>query len=234
MKLDVSLRHAARSYLPGSAAALTPARKSRLSTPLMKKAEAPALIAIRRTDGSSLAVSTMTRVEGETRRSRVCTSNPLICGIRMSITATSGQCAAACSKNAIGSVKASTFQPAESRSRRVALRIEVSSSSRYTAAVSLLSASILISHAQNRTRLARWFCARNQNESVFTHNITHGTTLACQSSGTQLDLSPGFGHWGHFSFLQYYHYLSNGGNPELLHYVGTMRLDFFFGHSPPT
>ena len=32
----------------------------------MKKAEAPAFIAIRRTDGSSLAVNTITRVEGET------------------------------------------------------------------------------------------------------------------------------------------------------------------------
>jgi len=29
------------AILPGSAAALTPARKSQLSTPLMKKAEAP-------------------------------------------------------------------------------------------------------------------------------------------------------------------------------------------------
>ena len=37
------------------------------------------------------------------------------------------------------------FQPAESRSRRVALRIEASSSSRYTAAASLLIATMFIS-----------------------------------------------------------------------------------------
>src|SRR4029450_279941 len=125
----------------------------------------------------------------------------------MSITATSGQRIAACSKNAIGSVKVSTFQPVESRSRPVDFRIEESSSSRYT--VSLLSATILISHAQNRARITRWFCARNQNGSVFRRNITHATTLACQSSGTQSDLSPGFGRWKHFRFLQYYHELSH-------------------------
>ena len=136
----------------------------------MKKAEAPAFIAIRRTDGSSLAVSIMTRVDGETLRNLVCTSSPFIFGIRMSITARLGRCIAACSKNAIGSVKISTlFQPAESRSRRVALRIEASSSSRYTAAVSWLSATIfyLPDHTQNRIRIRKWFCQmREQNRNV--------------------------------------------------------------------
>src|SRR5205809_4074683 len=65
--------------------------------------------------------------------------------MRISITATSGQSIAARSKNANGSVKASTFQPIESRRRLVAFRIEGSSSSRYTATVSLLSATISIS-----------------------------------------------------------------------------------------
>src|SRR5438552_11604266 len=79
--------------------------------------------------------------------------------------------------------------------------------------------------------MARWFCARNQNRSVFKRNITHATTLACQSSGTQLDLSPGSNDGRHFSFLQYYHELSDRSYTELLHYVGTMRLDGLFGHS---
>src|SRR5262249_22871278 len=78
----------------------------------------------------------------------------------MSITATSGKCIAACCKNAFGSVKVSTFQPAESRSRAVDLRIEESSSSRYTANVSLLSATMfdLSHHIQNRVRLCEWSC----------------------------------------------------------------------------
>src|SRR6266404_7103210 len=109
----------------------------------------------------------------------------------ISITATSGQCFAACSKNAIGSVKVSTlFQPAESRSRPVDLRIEESSSSRYT--VSLLSATILNLPAHNRIRVPkRSGFVPQQNGSVVRGNSRHATTLACQISETQSDLSPG-------------------------------------------
>ena len=44
-------------------------------------------MALERTDGSSLLVRMMTRVEGEALRSRACTSSPFMAGIKMSITA---------------------------------------------------------------------------------------------------------------------------------------------------
>ena len=58
--------------------------------------------------------------------------------------------------------------------------------------------------------------------------------FAPRTTGTQLDLSPGFGHRRHFSFLQYYHELSDRSYAQLLHYVGAMGLDGFFGHSQLT
>src|SRR6266550_7323337 len=137
----------------------------------------------------------------------------------ISITATSGKCFAACSKNAIGSVKVFTLiQPAESRSRPVDLRIEESSSSRYT--VSLLSATILNlpDHNQNRIRVPkRSGFVPHQNRSVVRGNSRHATTLACQISETQSDLSPGSDHRRHFRFLQHTHKLGYRRNPELLH-----------------
>src|SRR5438034_11479200 len=51
----------------------TPARQSAFSTPLIKNAQAPTFMAVARTEGSSLPVRIMTRVEGETLRSRACT-----------------------------------------------------------------------------------------------------------------------------------------------------------------
>jgi hypothetical protein len=74
----------------------------------------------------------MTRVEGETLRRRVCTSNPFMVGILMSITATRGRRAVAYSRKANGSLKGFAFQPAESRRRLAAFRTDGSSSSRHT------------------------------------------------------------------------------------------------------
>ena len=65
-------------------------------------------------------------------------------------------------------------------------------------------------------------------------SVTHPSLLACQPGAAQSDLSPGSGEWRHFTLLQDYHELRDRGDPELLHYVGTMSLDGFFGHSQLT
>ena len=115
-----------------------PARSSSFPADLRKKAAAPNFIALERTDGSSLLVRMMTRVEGEALRSRVCTSSPFMAGSTMSITANRGWRIVAYSRKAIGSLKGSTFQPAESRRRHAAFRTDGSSSSRHTTEVCLL------------------------------------------------------------------------------------------------
>src|SRR5262252_8629760 len=135
----------------------------------------------------------MTLVEGETRRKRVWTSSPLISGIRMSIIARSGQSVAACSKNVLGSVKALTCQPTESRSRLVALRTERSSSSRNTDTGSLLSVTILnvSGYMQIASRYRNGSDFGGQNGSLLRRNVRHTTTLASQATRLQSDLSPG-------------------------------------------
>lgn len=115
-----------------------PARSFSFPTHLRKKAEAPDPSAFERTDGSSLLVRMITLVEGEAVRSRACTSSPFITGIRMSITATRGQWTLAYSRKAIGSLKGSTFQPAESRRRQAAFRTDGSSSRTHTTEAFLL------------------------------------------------------------------------------------------------
>jgi hypothetical protein len=115
-----------------------PARSSSFPADLRKKAAAPDFIALERTDGSSLLVRMMTRVEGEALRSRVCTSSPFMAGITMSITANRGWRIVAYSRKAIGSLNGSTFQPAESRRRHAAFRTDGSSSSKHTTEAWLL------------------------------------------------------------------------------------------------
>ena len=115
-----------------------PARSFSFPADLRKKAAAPDFIALERTDGSSLLVRMMTRVEGEALRSRVCTSSPFMAGITMSITANRGWRIVAYSRKAIGSLNGSTFQPAESRRRQAAFRTDRSSSSTHTTEAFLL------------------------------------------------------------------------------------------------
>jgi len=57
--------------------------------------------------------------------------------------------------------------------------------------------------------MAGWFCAPNQTGLAFRRNITHVTTLACEFSRTQSDLSPRSNRRKDFSFLKYYHKLSD-------------------------
>src|SRR2546430_16844095 len=71
---------------------------------------------------------------------------------------------------------------------------------------------------------------REQNRNVAGRNMRHVTTLPCRVNVTQSDLSPGSGEWRHFTLLQDYHELRDRGDPELLHYVGTMSLNGLFGH----
>jgi hypothetical protein len=105
-------------------------RNSSSSAGLIRKADAPAVVAVERTAGLSFAVSTMTRVAGERLRSRACTSSPLIAGIEMSSTATSGRYACAYRRNACGSRKDWTFQPSDERSRLIAFTTDGSSSTK--------------------------------------------------------------------------------------------------------
>src|SRR5262249_44056993 len=42
-------------------------------------------------------------------------------------------------------------------------------------------------------------------ETNNTRNVSHATTLACETAGAQSDLSPGSVRRSNFSFLQYYH-----------------------------
>ncbi len=105
---------------------------SSLDAGLIKKANAPALMAFARIDGSSRLVRKITRVDGEIFRNRVCVSRPSIPGIHISSTATRGWCASAWLKNAWGSSKVVASQPAERTSRPVALSTDGSSSRRQT------------------------------------------------------------------------------------------------------
>src|SRR5262245_60873332 len=149
----------------------------------------------------------MTRVEGEIPRRRVCTSNPFISAIRISMIARSGQCVAACSKNMPGSVNALTCQPTESRSRLVALRTEGSSSKRKTARVSLLSATMLnfLITLKIVSGYLDGFDGYGRTKTLSGRNIRHATMFACQTTEKQSDLSPGSDRRGNFSFLQYDH-----------------------------
>ena len=58
----------------------------------------------------------------------------------------------------------------------------------------------------------------------------HATTLGSHIKVTQSDLSPGFDRRSNFSFLQYYHQLGYRRYLQLLHHMGAMSLDRFFGH----
>src|SRR5262249_36750042 len=103
--------------------------------------------------------------------------------MRISITATSGECIAACSRNVIGSVKASTFQPAESRSRRVAFRIDESSSSRYTARFALLSATISSSLSQGSFTLVQKSMAKRISHRCQKSVVVEWLNEKSESSG---------------------------------------------------
>src|SRR5215813_7964667 len=61
-------------------------------------------------------------------------------------------------------------------------------------------------------------------------NVRHATTLPYQTTGAQSDLSPGSQPGSHFSFLQHAHELSYRRYAKLLHHMGAMSLDCFFGH----
>src|SRR6516162_670883 len=69
----------------------TAVRNSSSSNGLVKKADAPAFSEVERTSGSSLPVNMMTRVDGESSRTRDCTSTPFMSGIQTSMMATVGR-----------------------------------------------------------------------------------------------------------------------------------------------
>src|SRR5215467_10616022 len=69
----------------------TAVRNSSSSNGFVKKADAPAFSEVERTSGSSFPVNMMTRVDGESSRTRDCTSRPFMSGIQTSMMATVGR-----------------------------------------------------------------------------------------------------------------------------------------------
>lgn len=156
-------------HAAGASASRTAVRSSSSSKGLVRKAEAPAFSAVQRTSGSSFPVKMMTRVEGETSRSRDCTSKPFISGIQTSITATGARWTLAYSRNFSGSLNCCACQPADKSNRPTAFSMEGSSSSRQITSVIKLS-----KVSQDYTRLSR-------NE--------YGTLVSCRAAGATSPIS---------------------------------------------
>src|SRR6476620_1257334 len=68
------------------------------------------------------------------------------------------------------------------------------------------------------------------NKTNSRENVSHATTLPSRISRTQSDLGPGSQPGSHFRFLQHAHELSYRRYAKLLHHMGAMSLDCFFGH----
>ena len=96
----------------------------------------------------------------------------------------------------------------------------------------------MVLYHTEHTATATWAYSGLVRVSFSSSGPNERTPLQCQAcnnltpriSITQLDLSPGSDRGRHFRFLQYDHEFSYGGNPELLHHMGTMSFNGLFRH----